>query len=230
MGVNGLLTPDRVRALLRRSEAGQVPAITPRMVRLDEAGNPIARPSGPPLGRTGKQAAVLVPLYAVGEKLHIVLTRRTAHLGRHAGQISFPGGAVDPADASYLDAAYREAYEEVGLDPHELELWANLKPVYVSASNYIVHPFVVFARHRPRFHVNANEVAELLEIPLATLLAPGTFTRELRDYQGMRVWEPLFRYGQHRIWGATAVILDQLLWRIEPGLAAPDERERAAPE
>lgn len=210
------LSPESVRGALAASR-GMVPAVSPRMHRRDERGQIIPRAGGPPPGRTAAQAAVLVLLYPRHGELHVAFTRRTDHLAHHRGQISFPGGAVEPEDASFLDTALREAQEEVGIGTRDLQVWEELEPVYVPPSNYLVHPFVVYAGRRPDFHPDPNEVAELLEVPLSSLMRPESFVLEPREMDGQRFLEPLFRYQSHRIWGATAIVLDQLLERIKIG-------------
>lgn len=208
------LSPEAVRRALAGSQ-GKVPAVSERMQRRDEAGGIVLRVSEPPEGTTAREAAVLALLYPLNGELTVALTRRTDHLGRHSGQISFPGGAVEPVDASYWDTALRETNEELGIDVRELERWAELEPIYVPPSNYIVYPFVAHADSRPMFQPDPYEVAELIEVTLASLLLPSSFVAQLRDYQGGKIWDAHFRHLDHHIWGATAIMLDQLLGRIK---------------
>lgn len=212
------LTPEQLRAALTNPEI-DVPAVRPRMLRRDQHHRVIPRPSGPPPGQKAGEAAVLVPIYYHEGQLWIAYTRRPDYMKRHSGQISFPGGRVDPQDKSYLDTALREANEEVGLDPGILEFWTELKPIYITASSYHVYPFVMYCDRRPDFKPDPGEVAELIEVPLSTLLDPANFSREMHEFRGQLVWEPFFRYGPHKIWGATAIITDQILAHLpgDPG-------------
>lgn len=216
---HAVLSPEAIRKALT-DYADRIPAVTPRMQRLDSHGALLERVDSPPPGRAARSAAVAVLLYQGQPGPVVVLTRRTDHLSQHGGQISFPGGRVEATDPSHLHAALREAQEELGIDAAALEPWAPLKPIYVPPSNYLVHPYVVYARQRPAFQPNAGEVAEVLEVPLHALLHPDCFTVEPRSYQGVQVQEPFFRYRSHRIWGATALMLDQLLARIQAGSQA----------
>lgn len=209
------LSPERVRDALTHPPF-DVPAIRPRMLRRDRHDRVIPRPSCPPPGKPVRRAAVMVPLYSHRNQLWLAFTRRPDYLPRHSGQISFPGGRVEPADHSLLDTARREAQEELGIDPGSFELWKELKPIYITSSDYLVYPFVMYSPERPDFRPDPGEVAELIEVPLSTFLAPENFNGEYREHRGQIVWEPHFRYGKHIIWGATAIITDQIIAHLQP--------------
>jgi 8-oxo-dGTP pyrophosphatase MutT (NUDIX family) len=205
-----LITLDVLRRGLRHTDA---PAS--RMLIRSEHDGGAARPSGPPPGQTPKLAAVLVLIYPGAGGLTLALTERTSHLAKHAGQISFPGGHVDPEDTTLLDAALREADEELGIQARDVEVLGELRPVYIPPTNFLVHPFVAYAGRRPEFRPSPGEVAQVLDVPLAHLLDPATIVTEVRDIQGARLQVPYFRYEHHKIWGATAAMLDDLLARID---------------
>lgn len=216
-GLTELTAADLRRAL---ESVDRLPEVTPRMQRRDEHGALLPRIVGPPAGQTATPAAVLLLLYPGREGLTLAFTRRGDNLRKHAGQISFPGGRVEPDDPSLVDAAIRETREEVGVDATGFELLGRLRSTYVPPSNFYINPFVMYAPTRPHFVPNPDEVAEVLEVPLAALLDPANFSTYERDYQGRQVLEPSFRYGSHVIWGATAFIVDQLLALLEAGLDA----------
>ena len=158
-------------------------------------------------------AAVLVGLVSRPQGTHVLLTRRNDSLQHHAGQVSFPGGRVDPGDRSALDAALREAWEEVALEPAAIEPMGYLDP-YATITGFRVLPLV--ARLPPDYRAvpNPGEVADAFEVPLAPLLSgeqlfsmTGTWLGRERSY-----WE--YRVGPHRIWGATAAMLVNLGRRL----------------
>ncbi len=179
-------------------------------------------PAGRPVGRAGEGAAaprlggVLLLLYCVDGKLHLVLTRRPDYDGVHSGQISFPGGRHEPPETLEM-TALRETHEEIGILPADVELLGSLTPLFVVPSNFEVHPFVGrYTREgRPVFVPDTREVAAILETPLHLLLDPMTRVEEEMELRGgLRLRVPCFRVGEQRVWGATAMILSEFLQRL----------------
>ena len=160
-------------------------------------------------GRPLKQAAVLVPLVDRPEGMTVLLTKRTDHLHDHAGQISFPGGRIDPEDADAIAAALRETEEETGLDRAHIDLIGQLD-TYVTRTGFEVTPVVGLVR--PGFTLSADtfEVAEIFEVPLAFFLAPDSRRMESRVWQGRTRYFYVYPYGDYYIWGATAGMLNNL--------------------
>ena len=163
-----------------------------------------------------KPAAVLVPIVVRQDALTVLLTLRAAHLTDHAGQISFPGGRVEPGDVDVADTALREAREEVGLDASHVEVLGHL-PEMVTVTGYRVTPVVALVH--PPFTVTADdsEVAEIFEVPLAFLMNPQQHEiREFRYETGTRRFfsmpypRPDDTGGVYFIWGATATMLRNL--------------------
>ena len=154
-------------------------------------------------------AAVLVPLVDRPGGLTVLLTQRTAHLNDHAGQISFPGGRVEPEDPSHLAAALREAEEEVGLPPDRVEVIGTLD-YYIVRSGYRVTPVVGFVN--PPFDVRPDpfEVAEVFEVPLSFVLDTDNHVMESRTDQGVERTFYVLPYENRYIWGATAGMLVNL--------------------
>ena len=157
-------------------------------------------------------AAVLVPLYLDGGRLHAVFTRRRDDLRRHAGEISFPGGRQDPGEADLRRTALREAEEEIGLPGEAVELIGALQPTPTIATNYAVYPFVGLIEPGRTWTPSAAEVDAVLELPLDRLRA-GSERRRLRR-RGVPFRTDVYVVDEHLIWGATARILADLLRRI----------------
>lgn len=159
-------------------------------------------------------AAVMVPVVEDGGQARIVLTRRTEQLSRHAGQVAFPGGRVDPADADAVDAALRETEEEIGL-PRTLVEPAGFLDCFETVSGFVVTPVVAFvAPQRPPWRPEPGEVDAVFEVPLAFLLDPASLRRYTMHYRGKAREMVEFRYGPYRIWGATAAMLTNLIDRM----------------
>jgi 8-oxo-dGTP pyrophosphatase MutT (NUDIX family) len=157
-------------------------------------------------------AAVLVPV-VLGEMPGVVLTKRTAHLSSHAGQVSFPGGRIDPEDVSPEAAALREAHEEIGLDPGCVEVLGRL-PDHLTGTGYRITPVLAVLPPALRYQLSAHEVETIFELPIGVLLDPEAPRRQRQHVRG--VWREywVWPHPQHYIWGATAAILVRLAERL----------------
>ena len=168
---------------------------------------------GPPTYRA-REAAVVALLYPHAGEWHIPLTVRPATLPAHAGQISLPGGAIDPGETT-VQAALRELEEELGVRAADASVIGPLSPIYVFVSEYLVTPWIAAVDSRPRFRPSAEEVSELLEVPLRHLCDPAHRGRHTRRQRGIELNVPHILWGRHRIWGATAMILSELAAAID---------------
>lgn len=168
----------------------------------------------PDQGASLRPAAVLVGLVDRGDGIQVLLTRRTEALRHHAGQISFPGGRIEGTDASPIAAALREAHEEVGLHPLDVEPLGYLDP-FVTITGF--HVFPVVARVAPSFSpvIDPSEVAEAFEAPFDFLMAPDNERRFEVDYRGGKRTLVEFLFNEHRIWGATAAMLVNFRDRLQ---------------
>jgi len=170
----------------------------------------------PPPGTDSRRAAVLVPVLAEPEGLHLVYTVRKADLQDHAGQISFPGGGMEPSDASLLETALREAEEEIDLSRDLVEIVGELEEMYIPPSNFRVSPFVGLLPPGAEMVIAPDEVEEIFTVPLKELLAPETFRKALWRRDGRDYEVPVFAVAGPRreIWGATAAMTAALLARL----------------
>jgi 8-oxo-dGTP pyrophosphatase MutT (NUDIX family) len=153
-----------------------------------------------------------VLLYPNGQEgeLHLVLTRRTDTVGNHRGQISFPGGRVDPDDLSTAHTALREACEEIGVCERDVRLLGDLTPLYIPPSDFRIYPHVAYVPCRPEFRVQPAEVAELLEVPISHFLDASNSAQEEWFVSGAPRQIPYYLVGGHKVWGATAMVLAEL--------------------
>jgi 8-oxo-dGTP pyrophosphatase MutT (NUDIX family) len=156
-----------------------------------------------------RPAAVLVPVVRREDGLTVLFTRRTAHLHDHAGQISFPGGRVEPGDRSAAETALRESGEEIGLEPASVEILGELHQ-YVTVTGYRVSPVVGLVTPPLDLRPDDFEVAEVFEVPLSFLLDPSNHQRNRVVNEGRERLYFAVPYGQYYIWGATAGMLMNL--------------------
>jgi 8-oxo-dGTP pyrophosphatase MutT (NUDIX family) len=170
----------------------------------------------PPPGANSRRAAVLVPVLEEPDGLHLVYTVRKGDLQDHAGQISFPGGSMDPSDGSLLETALREAEEEIDLSRDLVEVVGELEEMYIPPSNFRVSPFVGLLPPGAEMVIAPDEVEEIFTVSFEELLAPDTFRRVLWRRDGRDYEVPVFVVEAQRreIWGATAAMTAALLARL----------------
>lgn len=154
-------------------------------------------------------AAVLVPLVNRAEGLTAMFTRRTGHLLHHAGQISFPGGHIDPGDETPEETALRETEEETGLDRRHVEIIGRLNQ-YVTRTGFSITPVVALVEPPFELSPDPDEVEEVFEVPLAFLLDPANHQRHSREFEGRSRAFYAMPYEGYFIWGATAGMLIDL--------------------
>jgi len=155
-----------------------------------------------------RQAAALILIYPGSEGPSIVLTERHHDLPHHPGQISLPGGGLDP-DEDPEQGALREAHEEIGLRPRDVRVIGALSTLWVVVSNFVVHPIVGVADERPEFRAEPREVAALIEAPVTAIASNANVRTEQRVRDGILIRYPYFDIDGHHIWGATAMMLGE---------------------
>jgi 8-oxo-dGTP pyrophosphatase MutT (NUDIX family) len=174
---------------------------------------------------TARRAAVLVLIYPDVAGPVIPLTVRHNALARHAGQVSLPGGAVDPGESAEA-AALRETEEELGISPAGVRLLGPLSTLWVEISNFVVHPFLAITDRRPDFRLDAREVEALVEAPVADLCDPTRLGWSCRERDGQPIDYPHFALGGRQVWGATAMILGEVACLFDPDHGMGHERNR----
>jgi len=155
-------------------------------------------------------AAVLVPLFKKEENCHLLFTKRSEEVKYHKGEISFPGGVVDEEDLELINTALREAHEEIGLKESDVQIIGVLDDI-VTITEFIVTPIVGLFPYPYPFKVSEVEIAELIEVPLGSLLDEDSFSEREIFRGGQKEIVYAYQYGKHIIWGATARILKQFL-------------------
>lgn len=175
----------------------------------DHVLNPDLRPSPP-----YRRAAVLVPVVARPDGLKIIFTRRTTKLSSHAGQISLPGGSLEPGDKTVVDTALRETEEEIGLDRSRVEVLGRLDR-YLTRTGFDVTPVVGLVEEPVELTLNEDEVAEVFEVPLEHFLDHAQCKTHSREFMGKPREFHVFEHNQRYIWGATAGMLVNLRDAIE---------------
>lgn len=156
------------------------------------------------------RAGVLVLLYPWNKNLHLALTRRTEQVRYHQAQISFPGGRQEPGE-DLVQTALRETFEELGIPLGSPTPLGSLTPLYIPPSNTCIHPVVASLSERPEFVRSPEEVEEVIEVPLVHLRDPMNVHEEIWTIRGIPVRVPFYLFKGNKIWGATAMVLAELL-------------------
>jgi 8-oxo-dGTP pyrophosphatase MutT (NUDIX family) len=182
--------------------------LTLAQVRTRCAALPPPRPPGA-TAPGSRAAAVLIPLYEAGGEAMVILTKRPETMPSHQGEIAFPGGGVHlGVDATSLDAALREAEEEIGLPRSEVKVVAELDTIATVATRFTIAPFVGVLERRPELRPDPREVVAILEVPLSELLEDGVYREE---HWGGDFTVLFFELVGETVWGATARILGPFL-------------------
>lgn len=160
-------------------------------------------------------AAVLIGLLQRDAEYSILLTKRTNNLNQHKGQIAFPGGKIDVTDTSPLNAALREANEEVGLETNKITPLGRL-PSYQTVTGFCITPIVANLEPPYKFYAEPSEVEEIFELPLNHIIEVENFKKHSLLYEGQKRHYWAVPYNGYYIWGATAAILRELAQRVQP--------------
>ena len=180
------------------------------------------------LAPNARRSGVLILLYPHHDELYLPLILRPTYEGTHSGQVSFPGGRFEEGDRDIVATALREAQEEVGIDPQQVQVLGSLTPLNVFVSNNLVTPVVAWSEQRPDFSIDKREVAELLEVPLRHLLDPAHHKVETWQLRDRAAQVPFFSVAGQNVWGATAMMLSEFL--ALPSLATLQLPDKPIPQ
>lgn len=174
-----------------------------------------------------RHAAGLLLLFPIDNRAHVLLTVRAGTLGRHGGQVSLPGGVVEPGETAE-EAALREAHEEVALPLDEVCVLGALTPLDIPVSGFRLYPVVASHTTRPALTASHGEVARILEVAVDDLRNPAHLRPVARQHDGQPIMVPAFHVGGEQIWGVTAMVLAEFLALLQrPGGSAKRSRVRA---
>ncbi len=158
-----------------------------------------------------KDAAVLMLFYPKNGRTHLVLIVRNSYKGIHSAQIAFPGGKYETNDQTYENTALRETHEEIGIHPEKIEIIMPFTHLYIQPSNFMVYPYLGVCKEEIVFVPDANEVAQIIELPLSDLLNDNLIiTTKMSISYAKNSTIPAFEINKHIVWGATAMMLSEL--------------------
>jgi 8-oxo-dGTP pyrophosphatase MutT (NUDIX family) len=180
-------------------------------------------------GETGPNSAVLAVVWDEGGEARVLLTRRTPWLRSHSGQVAFPGGRVEPGE-TLIEAALRESYEEVGLDPASVTVVGRLSRMRTISSDAGIYPFIGIVAGRPHTIANPDEVGRVFDVAIGELLQDGVFHEEIWGVGEVERPIYFFDVGGETIWGATAKMLYELLLLITGQRGRPAPAPGPGPE
>lgn len=195
-----------LRRLIEARLASYNPATDAEAGLLANVEGPVSDELRSLMNAPGQKAAVLIGLVDRPTGLHIILTERAQHLSQHPGQVAFPGGRIEPGDDTLIDAALREASEEIGLEPAHVAV-LNCLPEHVTGTGFVVTPVVGLVSRHFAPVPDPAEVAEVFEVPAELALDVGSYRMSYRNRFGSTFRSYALQYEGHTIWGATAAML-----------------------
>jgi 8-oxo-dGTP pyrophosphatase MutT (NUDIX family) len=205
---------ERQSTALRRAMADPSPPRLEEVLVLRDLDGRTIRPMEPPPGVTPREAAALLLLFPSAGELWLPLTVRSARLTTHKGEVSLPGGGADPEDRDPTQTALREAWEELGILPANVEVLGALTPFYIAPSNNRLTPIVGLSVGEPELRPDPDEVEAAFSVPLRALLDPASVQEEIWERRGTRMRVPFFSLEGYKVWGATALLLSELVARL----------------
>lgn len=173
----------------------------------------ISLPKSP--NSTTKKSAVLILFYPDYDSINIPLILRPQYDGMHGGQVAFPGGRNEKTDENLIRTALREAQEEIGIRTSDVQIIGELTELYIPPSNFLVQPVLGFMDKKPAFYPDPREVESVFEISLDQITNPSIISHEILNVRGVDVEAPIYAINEFKVWGATAMMIAELLMVIE---------------
>lgn len=206
-------------SVLKLLENGMKHPLPGKQAQLSMSPNPVdQRRFDPKLPENYRKGAVLILLYPNEDKAFFPLIKRPIYKGVHSGQIAFPGGKMENEDADEVDTALREAWEEVGVQPEQVNLIGRMSDLFIPTSNFLVSPVLGYSEVVPDFVPEEKEVARIIQAAVSTLYEPSFRKQKVLEFSNnFRLDTPYFEVDQEMVWGATAMILSEFLQILENG-------------
>lgn len=164
---------------------------------------------------TTRKSAILILFYPFENTVKIPLILRPKYDGMHGGQVAFPGGRYEKTDENLTRTAIREAQEEIGIRATDVQIIGQLTELYIPPSNFLVLPVVGFMNKKPAFYPDPREVDTIFEISLDEIMNPSIISEELLNVRGVEVQAPIYAIQNHKVWGATAMMIAELLMLLD---------------
>lgn len=162
-----------------------------------------------------RESAVLILFYPSQNKIFLPLILRPQYDGVHGGQMAFPGGRAEKEDENLIRTALREAQEEIGVRLTDIKVIGQLTKLYIPPSNFFVQPVIGYMMHKPDFYPDAREVDKVIEIALDEITNPAIKGRKILEVRGVEIDAPFYEINENTVWGATAMMISELLMVIE---------------
>jgi 8-oxo-dGTP pyrophosphatase MutT (NUDIX family) len=158
-----------------------------------------------------RESAVLILFYPSKNEIFVPLILRPQYDGVHGGQMAFPGGRAEKEDENLVRTAMREAQEEIGVRLTDIKVIGQLTKLYIPPSNFFVQPIIGYMNHKPDFYPDAREVDKVIEVALEEIINPEIIGRKILNVRGVEVDAPFYQIQEHTVWGATAMMISELL-------------------
>ncbi len=168
-----------------------------------------------------RESAVLILFYPKSNRLYIPFIQRPTYNGAHSGQISLPGGKVESGELDFSQTALRETYEEIGVNTDDIEIIGQLSPIYIPNSNFNVWPYVGYINYTPEFNPDTYEVESILEASLSQIVNPENIDFFEKEKNGILIKAPYINIDGRKVWGATAMIMSELIEIINSPKQSP---------